>query len=482
MTDMTPDLEAQIEREKLQQHLTLEDASWQALLKAGAGSMRQLREHIEQQVYDQHRSGFVRLAQWTRWLSIKHLSRLAYGIGATMAARLVGEMDPYFALKVAKRLSPDFLSRVAANADPGKIRELIRGLPADLIREVALQLIHERQFILLGRFADALSAPSIREVVTAVKDDGILLTIAYYMENTTQLSNVIRMIDNNRVASIVRSGTENVALWPKAIWVIDKVEGELKSRLGNIMADEDDATLDSLVDVAHRQQLWGPVLRALAAVNAKHYRKIVNLPSLRDTTVITELVNAAVNQDLLEQALPLVKAMQRDYQEVVAHTALRQGEAVAEAVAEAVQRTNQWDLLLDLAQFLNDQERDTLANLPISHNRSVIESLMRSAAGTGKMDLLLDFARRFHRDGLQKVVEISLQDGGDLLQGFVDAARHARDGWQAIATAVAAVEAPEMLRDIARVYQRQNEQDRHAFRDAASHAGVWTKLEQALPA
>ncbi|MDF1724020.1 MAG: hypothetical protein P1U59_05830 [Alcanivorax sp.] len=482
MNDLTTNLEIQIELEKLDQYLTLDHSTWQALADAGTSNLRELREHIEQEMYDQHRKGFQHLASWTRWLSIKQLAKLAYAIGAKMAARLVGEMDPYFAVKVARRLTPDFLGEIAAQADPRKIREIIRRLPAEIIREVALKQIQEKQFLLLGRFADALSAPSIREVVNAVKDDGALLTIAFYMENTAQLSNVIRMIDNSRLASIVRSGTENVELWPKAIWVIDHVEGELKSRLGNIMAEQDERTLDSLVDVAHRQQLWGPVLRALSVINPRYHRKIVNLPSLRNSTVITELVNAAVSKNLLEETLPLVKAMQRDYQEVVAHTALRQGEEVADAVVQAAHQAGHWDLILDLAQHLGDDERNMLARLPSTHNPSIIEALMRNAAKSGKTGLLLDFARRFHRDGLQTVVEISLRDGGDLLQAFLDAARDTRNGWQAIASAVSVVDAPDMLRDIGRIYQRQNAQDQQAFREAANETGFWSRLEQALPA
>lgn len=107
---------------------------------------------------------------------------------------------------------------------------------------------------------------------------------------------------------------------------------------------------------------------------------------------------------------------------------------------------------------------------------------MRNAAKSGKTDLLLDFARRFHREGLQTVVEISLRDGGDLLQAFLDAARDTRNGWQAIATAVSVVDAPDMLRDIGRVYQRQPPQDQQAFREAANETGLWPRLEQALPA
>ena len=103
MNDLTPNLEIQVELEKLAQYLTLDDTTWQALVDAGAANLRELREHIEQEMYNQHRKGFQHLASWTRWLSIKQLAKLAYAIGAKMAARLVGEMDPYFAAKVARR-------------------------------------------------------------------------------------------------------------------------------------------------------------------------------------------------------------------------------------------------------------------------------------------------------------------------------------------------------------------------------------------
>ena len=151
-------------------------------------------------------------------------------------------------------------------------------------------------------------------------------------------------------------------------------------------------------------------------------------------------------------------------------------------MVQAAHQSGQWDLILDLAQFLGDEERNMLARLPSTHNTSVIEALMRNAAKLGKTDLLLDFARRFHREGLQTVVEISLRDGGDLLQAFLDAARDSRDGWHAIATAVSVVDAPDMLRDIGRIYQRQNPQDQQAFREAANETGLWSRLEQALPA
>ena len=82
----------------------------------------------------------------------------------------------------------------------------------------------------------------------------------------------------------------------------------------------------------------------------------------------------------------------------------------------------------------------------------------------------------------RQLIGNGLQLRHPLLQAFLDAARDTRDGWQAIATAVSVVDAPDMLRDIGRIYQRQNPQDQQAFREAANETGLWSRLEQALPA
>lgn len=471
-----------MELDKLHRLLSLDDKSWDALKELPATPLRALREDLEQQYFDMHRDGFQKLARRVRLLSVRQLTKLATRVGPVVAARLVGELDGYIGGRVARRLPVGFLKEVAEQADPVKIRSLIYSLPAELIRDVALAMVAEKDYIVLGRLADSLSAPAIREVVNHVDDDAALLTIAFYMEQDDQLANIIRMIDNHRVASIVRSGTENPMLWPVAIAVIDRLEGELKSRLANIMVGESDATLDELVSVADQQQLWPPVLRALVAVNPRHYRKVVNLPALRDEQILANLVQAAHQHDLLIETLPLVKAMHRDYQRVIAHTVLRQGDEVAEDTLEAAHAADQWGLVLDLAQFLEGPERDALAVLPITHNALMIEALMYSAARVGKMGLLLDFARRFHADGLRTVVEISLRDGGELLEAFLAAARDTPEGWQALAWAVGQVQAHDTLQQVATVYARQPAEDQQAFREAAEQQNLWTHLGPVLAA
>ena len=481
MVDTRPyGLAARAEIEKLLAHIDLDQATCDALATQDPNTLRGIRQDMVTEIYSYRQDNFLQLARRLRLLSVKRLARLAVRVGPILCARIVSELDPYIATRVARRLDPSFLAEVAANADPEKVREVLNGLPADLLRDAAMVHINQRQFTVLGAFADALAAPAIRQIISAIKDDAVLLKIAFYMEDRDQLAKVIRLLDNERVSSIVRCGTENSDLWPLAISIVDRIEGELKGRLGNIMVTEDDATLNELIDVADSQKLWGPVLRALTAINARYYRKVVNLPGLRNEAVLNNLVLTAYNKDLLVETLPLVKAMHRDYQKMIAHIVLRQDDELAEAVMEAAHAGDQWDLILDLAQHLNDQERDRLAALPAASNSVMLESLLGAAVRTGKASLVLDFAKRLNEDALRTVAEISLRNGGDLLESLLNAARTTQHGWDAVATAVAAVNDDATLSEIAVVYHRQNSEDQHAFQEAASKAQAWERLSAVI--
>lgn len=474
-----PDLETRAELDKLARLLTVSADDLAPLASGGADSLRRFRRRVNQRIFDHRRDRFQRLERITRLLPKSTLAHLAQsGFGPRLSGRLVGEMDPLRAFKVAKRLPPEFLADTALHVDPPRVREIIKRLPADLIRDAALVMVAREDYIVAGRFADALSAPAIRAVVNAVHDDAVLLHIAFYMEEKAQLSSVVQMIDNDRVASIMRTGTEE-DLWPEALSVVDNVNDELRGRLANIMAEQDEATLDGLVGVAHAQNLWGPVLRGLAAMNPKHHRKIVNLPSVKDETVLGDLVSTAYDEDLLEAALPLARPMRAEWQKVVAHAALQQGPEVAEAAMWAAHNADQWDVALELFEYTVDDERDMLARLPIASNKHVLNGLIRSAAREGKLGLLLDFVDRMERQGQRAAAELSLANDGELLESILDAARTSEGGWAAVAVALSTVD-DHQLREAGQVYRRQSEEDRAAFQAAAREKGVWDGLAPAL--
>ncbi len=470
------------EIDKLDADIGLSSDARASLATAKAENLRNLRKALQKKRFDHKRSGFKSLARLASLLPVATVARLAKdAFGPVLSGRIVGAMHPVTAAKIAKRLEPEFLAQIAAEAEPEHARKIIKLIDADVIRDAAMVLVERQDYMLMGRFADALSAPAIRLVVSAIKDDGVLLKIAYYMEERSQLSKIVMMIDNDRIASIMRTGTQQ-SLWPQALSVIDNVNPELRARLANIMAEQDEASLDNLVTVVHEQCLWAPVLRGVTSMNPKYHRKIVNLPKLKSAEVLGDLVRDAHEEGLLASALPLAKVMRPEFQEIIANAALDQGAEVAEAALWAAQNSGRWDVMLDLFQYLSEENRDLVASLPIAQNRQVLKSLLQSAAQSGKLGLVLDFAKRINADGLRTVVDIGLADSGGLLENILDVADKTQGGWKAVAIAVAAVEDDNMLKDVGEVYRRQAEPTRAAFRQAATTQGIWDRVGRILEA
>lgn len=473
-----PDLNTRAEIEKLAALTHLDVAELQPLAEGGAENLRALRRRINQRIFDESRDKFRALEKFTRLLPKGMIAKLAQNsLGPMLSGRVVGEMDPIRAFKIAKRLPASFLADAVPEAEPVKVREIIPYMPAALIRDVALILVEREDYILMGRFADALSAPAIRAVVGAVEDDAVLLKIAFYMEEKKQLTKVVHMIDNDRVARLIRTGTEKT-LWPQALSVIDNVDADLRGRLANIMVEQDEATLNDLVGVAHEQNLWGPVLRALDKVNVKHHRKIVNLPAVKDETILGGLVASAYEEGLLEAALPLVRPMREEGRKVVAHAALKQGAEVAEAAFWAAQNTGQWDLILELAEHLDDAERDMIAGLPILRKPQVLRDVLAAGAADNKIALLLDFIERLDTEGQRAAAQVAIENDGDLLEAIIDVTRKV-NRWETLAIALAALDESGQ-REAGAVYRRQTEADRSAFAAAAKEKGVWNELVSAL--
>lgn len=474
------DIETRAELDKLGHLLEVPVADLAGMASGGSVNLRRLRQRIHQRVFDDRRERFQRLEKLTRVLPQTAVAKFAVSaFGPRLSGRLVGEMNSLRAVKIAERLDPTFLADVALHVDPPKVHDIIARLPAELIRDAALTLVERKEYIVLGRFADALSELAIQAVVAAVDDDAALLHIAFYMEHKEQLTRFVNMIDRDRMASIMRTGTQR-ELWPEALSVIDNVDIEWRGRLANIMAELDEATLNGLVGVAHAQNLWGPVLRGMAHMNPKHYRKIVNLPAIRDETVLGDLINAAYAEGQLDIALPLTEAMRPDWQRVVAHAALKQGEEIAESVLWAAQASGRWDITLKLCAYTNDSERDMLARLPALQSKPVQTSALSAAILTNNVGILLDIVGRMDDDGQRAAALVLLEREAGLLESLLDTAASG-DGLAVLANCLSHVDRGA-LESAALVFQRSDEGTRNAFSAAARKCGVWKKLAPVLEA
>lgn len=475
------DLSVRAELLKLARVLEIPAGSIAELGAAGAGDLQRLRRRISYCIHEERRDAFRRLAALVRVLPTRYAAHLAeHALGPALSARLVGELHPVHASKVAQHVSPGFIAELAPEVDPERVQDLVPQLPAELIRDVALLLVEAGDHITLGRFADALSPPQLRAVVAAIDSDATLLRVAFFVEKRSQLSKVIYNIDNDRIARIMRSAATQ-GLLPEALSIIDNVADDLKARLGNLMGAQDVDVLNALVDIAWKQRLWGPILRGMAHMHPRYQRRIVNLPAVKNEALLGDLVQAAYDEDLFEQALPLVRSMRPEFRRIVAHAALSRGEDIAEAVLRAAQRTGSWSLVLDLARYTDDAERDMLAGLDLLQRDDVLEDAVSAIDSEGRAAVALDIFRRLDAGARRRVADLIAADYAMPLDALLDVVDGDAEHLETIAAVLALLDEPG-LRAAGEVLAARDAGLRRAVAEAARRAGVLDRLAPYLSA
>lgn len=446
---------------------------------SSADELQRLRRRINKTLFDEKRDRFIRLERVTRMLPAGYLARLAMdSFGPLLSARVVAEMNPLRARNIARHVTPAFVADVAPLIDPEKVEQLIPRLPLDLVKETALLLVERKDYVTMGRFGDALSAQQLRAVIGAIDDDTALLQTAFFIERREQLGRIVHNIDNARIARIMRRGTEANML-PQALFIIDHVTDELKGRLADIMGEQSEDTLNTLVSVAEEQRLWGPILRGLSHIHPRYRRKIVNLPKVKDEQLLGDLVRAAYEEGLLAVALPLARVMRPDYKRVVAHAALKQGPEVAEAALEAAHSAGEWSTLLDLARYADESERALLATLRVLRRPEAMEALLEALNSDAAADMLLDVVGRMDEDAQRTVAHILAAEGGALLEHLLDLAGGLHERWGTVACIIAQLDGAA-LEDAGRVLRRRSDAEVAALRDGAKREKSWNALAPQL--
>src|SRR5690606_6154575 len=122
-------------------------------------------------------------------------------LGPVVAARTAATMDPEEAVKLAGTLPPKFLADLAVELDPLRAREIIAGIPQDLLLEVAALLVRRREHLTLRRFISVI-APSVAAEVVADLGARDLLRVAMLAEDDGALDAVLAEIGDGRLAEL----------------------------------------------------------------------------------------------------------------------------------------------------------------------------------------------------------------------------------------------------------------------------------------
>lgn len=291
-------LAREAERLKLARLLEREPADLAFVNRLPAPAITALRRSILASLYESHDALFERMARAGRLLPMALMAKVAEkAIGPWLCARVAGHMPVDRAVEMATRLPVAFLADTCLEIDPRRVRPLLQRIPLRVMRSVAAELVHRRDFITLGRFVDDLADEAAEAVMADISDEGILLEIAFFAEDRQHLAHVVRRLSDERKSAAIRAAQEQ-GLWSRAIALMNYVDDELCMSLGDLAAAEDDALLTGMLEAIDGERLWADALPVVARMSAAARRRILALPVIDSSDMLRSALETARDLDL----------------------------------------------------------------------------------------------------------------------------------------------------------------------------------------
>lgn len=373
---------------KLARVLGVSEADLVYLRKLDPESLRSFREQASARLFDADEARLRRVAAASKLLPVPLIALIAEHVfGALLCARVAGLMAPERGAEVAQRLRTGFLADVTLEIDPRHVRELIARIPVARIVEVAMELATRGEFVTLARFVDYVSLEAIAAVMKRLTDNRALLQIAFFVEDTTRLDELVGLLPESRLRELIYlAADETQDLWPEALGLMNSVSPALRKFLGDLAATMDESILTSMARSAQAQGLWSAVLPIIAVMAEPHQRRLINLPILHEPGVLDAVLATADLDSLWNELLPLTSLMDEAGQDRLAAAAEKLSDNAFAHVLQAVQAGQTWGPLLLLLLRMRAEVRTRLRPLIAKLSPDSARILLQEAAKLGVLD------------------------------------------------------------------------------------------------
>lgn len=320
------DFDTQAELIKLSRVLNVAEDELAFLSAVEATELRKLRAAMCHSLFNEGRRVFRNMAKATKLLPQKILVKLAVNaFGPVLCARVAGEMEADKAIALAISLPSEFLAEVSVALDPESTRDIINGIPAKQVIEVAHLLLVKNDYITMGRFVDALSDEVLSETMDAIHDDAAMLHIGFFVEDKAHLNKGIVHLDDDRLSNMVQV-CEAQNLWPEILSLMEHMEAPIRMRLANVAGQQEEKIHLSLIKAIESQDMWPLVLEMVDAMSEEYRPAMANLAAEQDDAILIRLFEVAKSYDMWPLVLNILAAMTEQHQQHMADLARQIGE------------------------------------------------------------------------------------------------------------------------------------------------------------
>lgn len=216
---------------KLARLLGLEDPEPLAYLETvPADELRDYRDAVTEELYDDDRELLARMADAARLLPTRTLAKIGEGaLGPLICARLSGLLEPQRAAEIAGHFPVDFLAALAAEMDPRRAVEVVTATPPELVVEIALEMAARGEHVAMGRFVTHLDSDTLADCLDRLSDRD-LLRVGYVLEGERGQERMFESLGVQRMRELL-DGAEAEGLGEEASYLREHLSTSQRKQL-----------------------------------------------------------------------------------------------------------------------------------------------------------------------------------------------------------------------------------------------------------
>jgi hypothetical protein len=390
-------------------------------------TLQTLRFSCRRFLLEEHRSLFRRVGTVVRILPSPLSAMIAERVlGPLLSARVADELETARVLQLSRHLPVKFLASVAVHVETDQAREIAAALPLASVLEITTEMVTRREFSLLGDLVGNLPLLLIEAMLRNIRDGEALLRIAFFVENSNRLNDILDVLPPHQLQSVIRAAAdETTDLWPEALALMSVVKPHWQRRLVGMAVDGDEATLASMVRGVVRHGLWASALPLLELMTENHRRRVINLPAVNDDMVLRCMLQAASQHNLWHFLLPLLPLMEAPLRQRIA-TLANELDSVSTAQLVAAFRQHQlWSPALQLLAGMNPASRQHMAGLIAASPDSSLEKLAATVHDNQLWQLFFPLLAVMPESAMTRLITLPLFQEERVLHDVVEAAhRH----------------------------------------------------------
>lgn len=311
---MTDDATAQVLRLA---HLLSTDVSEIAFLgEVDAQSLRELHGLIADVLFDTEGKGLGTLQGAAKALPPQITAKVAEkALGPVLCGRIAGSVDPALAVSISKRLPNAFLADVAGHVHPDQVQAIVSRLPSSQVLAAADVLVNRGDLVALGHFSSIIKESTLQTLVASL-DDATLLDIAPFIEPIERTSQVISLIEDPNLISILRSA-HGADRWVDAFDLVVRLDVPIRTRIASLVVPEAEL-IDGALRSAAEHDRWASLLEFTVHAKGVPERHWSDIDAFYDKDLMEACFDAAERDGLWGQVALLLSLWPEDLRKQLA--------------------------------------------------------------------------------------------------------------------------------------------------------------------